>query len=141
MADEIELFSGERNPNPGICNHVLITLRAEIALVRSGLDTIKERVLENEERHGEWQGDFHTNVDGLRDRIRQDHDRLKDLISAQHKSFETLIHSHAAEDNRAMQEIREQLLARVPAWALALITVGGALIGSMGTYILDRLPK
>ena len=45
---------------------------------------------------------------------------------------------HAKDDSEAMHTVQTQLLTRVPAWALGLMTAGASIIGAMAMYILDH---
>ena len=60
---------------------------------------------------------------------------LRRMVEDIHK----VIATHTDADNKAMHAIETQLLARVPAWALALMTAGASIIGAMAMYILDHL--
>lgn len=113
---------------PATCDKVMLALGSELKIVRSELHALKERVAETEGQQRDGQSDLDGHVDGLRERIREVQD---DII--------VVIRNHADEDTKAMREIRDQLLARVPAWALAVMSLGASLIGAMLTWILDHL--
>lgn len=49
------------------------------------------------------------------------------------------IAAHTDADTKAMHNIETNLLTRVPAWALAVMSIGASIIGAMAMYILDHL--
>ena len=134
------------------CENVLVTLRSELLVLGANLSALKERVNENEQRLSTGHEDLDGHVDNLRERVRVLHDEVKDLIRQQGEELSTinqqqfdqcrtLIQQHANDDAAALQEIRDQLLNRVPPWALSLMTAGGSLIGAMISYIFSHGTK
>lgn len=92
------------------------------------LQGLKDRLLSSEHRIDEIERGMDTHVADLWENIRKGQDKMRDVLS-----------DHARTDEASMQEIREKLLSRVPAWALMVMTVGASMIGGMATYIIDHL--
>lgn len=48
------------------------------------------------------------------------------------------IHKAIEEVNKSLRTFDTQILARVPTWALTVMTIGSSIIGAMATYILNH---
>lgn len=127
------------NSQAKTCESIALILKSEVMVLKTELMSIKERVLANERRIRDGENLLDGHLEKIWTNLREGQDKLKELVQKLAKENHDLVQSHAADDSKAMTEIREQLLARVPAWALALITAGGTVIGAMLTYILDHL--
>lgn len=46
---------------------------------------------------------------------------------------------HILSNSERLHELEAAMVARVPAWAVGIMTIGGSIIGSMATYIITHL--
>jgi len=97
-------------------------------LLNQRIDTLKDQVESNEESILEIRRGMDGHVGDLWSTVRKGEEDLGRQLAA-----------HAKDDTDAMHIIETQLLMRVPAWALAVMTIGASIIGAMATFILDRL--
>lgn len=109
--------------SPTDCRTVERIFTAELKALNERLQVV-ERKTETLER------DFDGHIEKLWSAVNMGFESVKKIIS-----------DHAKDDSDAMHKIEGALLARVPAWALAIMTVGGSVIGSMATYILTHSNK
>ncbi len=76
------------------------------------------------------------------DQLAEDLDRhVNQIWTDMRKSMADLtkqLSDHAKDDSEAMHTVQTQLLTRVPAWALGIMTAGASIIGAMAMYILDH---
>lgn len=73
-----------------------------------------------------------TGIDG-------DLSKIWESITKSQEQITKLIADHAMQDEKALAQIQHQMLTRVPAWALVIMTMGASLIGGMATWILNHL--
>lgn len=92
------------------------------------MDGIERRLTEQTGDINLLQRDVDSAVGDLWKNIRESMDGINRVIAA-----------HADSDNKAMHNIETNLLTRVPAWALAVMSIGASIIGAMAMYILDHL--
>lgn len=113
--------------------------KAELMLVKSEVALMRERVENNEKRIRTGEENLNLHLKEIWTNLRDGQDQLKDLVRKATKENNDLMTLQVKSQHTEMEKIREQLLARVPAWALALITAGGTVIGAMLSYILNHL--
>ena len=110
----------EQSQNNSDCRTVERIFTAEMKALNERLQVV-ERKTETLER------DFDGHIE-----------KLWVAVNTGFESIKKIIADHSKDDSDAMHKIEGALLARVPAWALAIMTVGGSIIGSMATYILTH---
>lgn len=99
------------------------------------LEALKERVTRNAVDILHVQQDVEGRCQSLWEELRQGQTSLATQL-ARHADE---LAKHAKEDRDALNLIERQLLNRVPAWALAVITVAGSIIGAMATFIMHQV--
>lgn len=97
-------------------------------MLRSAMDLLKERLEFNEHRVETMEKGMDGHVSDLWATLRSGQESLADKIREQEK-----------ETGKSVLKLQEQILMRVPAWALAVMVGGGSIIGAMAAYILDHL--
>jgi hypothetical protein len=97
-------------------------------LLGQRIDGIANRVESTEEGIQEIRRGMDGHVGDLWENIRQGQQEILKTLS-----------EHTREDDKNMQQIYNQMLWRVPIWALTIMTVGASVIGAMATWILDHI--
>lgn len=97
-------------------------------MLASSVDSVKEKVEATDHRAVE-----------LARCVDRDSAEMWKAIHAGDEVIRTQLIAHEKETFKVIQEIRDQLLMRVPAWALALMVGGASIIGALSMYILDHM--
>ncbi len=101
--------------------------RAVERVFEAQIEALNQRLQANEQQVQRLNGEVDGHVDKLWERVNAGFNEMKQIVA-----------EHARDDNQAMTRVENALLTRVPAWALALITTGGSIIGALGMYILTH---
>ena len=99
-------------------------------VVNIRIDGLENRLKDAGANLAQMQRDLDSAVGDLWKNIRESMEDMNKVIS-----------EHAKADTTAMHNIETNLLTRVPAWALTVMTIGASIIGAMAMYILDHLKQ